>query len=52
VVYVVLRDELDIEPAESLTDRQVDEWQQVLDEHVYSEVADYLPCNSDLLGML
>jgi amino acid adenylation domain-containing protein len=42
VAYVVARSELDIECAESLADRQVAEWQQVLNEHVYSEVADGL----------
>jgi amino acid adenylation domain-containing protein len=42
VAYVVPRRELDGEPAESLADRQVAEWKQVLDEQVYSEVGDDL----------
>ena len=42
VAYVVARTELEIEPAESIPDRQVAEWQQVLDQHVYSKVADDL----------
>jgi amino acid adenylation domain-containing protein len=40
VAYAVPRGELQIEPAQSLADREVAEWQQVLDEHVYREVPD------------
>ena len=36
--YVVTRSELEIEPAERMPDGQI-EWQEVLDQHVYSKVA-------------
>jgi amino acid adenylation domain-containing protein len=40
VAYVVPHSTLEVEASESLPDRQVAEWQQVLDEHVYSAVAE------------
>jgi amino acid adenylation domain-containing protein len=46
VAYVVARSALKVEAAESLPDRQFAEWEQVLDQHVYSKVADDLTDNS------
>jgi acyl-coenzyme A synthetase/AMP-(fatty) acid ligase len=40
--YVVTRPELEIEPAECMPDRQIAEWQEVFDQHVYSKVDDAL----------